>query len=127
MCAGCGIEDKLYERGYCPRCSLRRRADALLAGPDGTVPAPLSAVRDAIVAAASARGALNWLRKGAGAPVLAAIARGDLELSHPALDGWPAQRPADYVRALLVAHGVLPAATRRWPGSNATPPACSPA
>ena len=108
VCAGCGIEDKLYERGYCPRCSLRRRADALLAGPDGTVPAPLSAVRNAIVAAASARGALNWLRKGAGAPVLAAIARGDLELSHPALDGWPARRPADYVRALLVAHDVLP-------------------
>ena len=114
VCAGCGIEDKLYERGYCPRCSLRRRADALLAGPDGTVPAPLSAVRNAIVAAASARGALNWLRKGAGAPVLAAIARGDLELSHPALDGWP---PTMSCRA----------ATRRWPGSSATPPACSPA
>ncbi|HEX4659740.1 MAG TPA: hypothetical protein VH307_20325 [Streptosporangiaceae bacterium] len=108
VCAGCGVEDKLYQRGFCPRCSLRRRADALLAGPDGIVPAPLSTVRNAIVAAASARGALNWLRKGAGAPVLAAIARGDLELSHLALDGWPARRPADYVRALLVAHDVLP-------------------
>jgi hypothetical protein len=108
VCAGCGVEDKLYQRGFCPRCSLRRRADALLAGPDGIVPAPLSTVRNAIVAAASGRGALNWLRKGAGAPVLAAIARGDLELSHLALDGWPARRPADYVRALLVAHDVLP-------------------
>ena len=108
VCAGCGREDKLYERGYCPRCSLRRRADALLAGPDGTIPAPLAGVRDAIAAAASARGALNWLRRGAGAPVLAAIARGELALSHQALDSWPAPRPADYVRALLVAHGALP-------------------
>lgn len=108
VCAGCGREDKLYERGYCPRCSLRRRADALLAGPDGMVPVPLTAVRDAIVAAPSARGALNWLRRGAGAPVLAAIARGELALSHQALDSWPAPRTAGYVRALLVAHGALP-------------------
>ena len=108
MCAGCGREDKLYERGYCPRCSLRRRADALLTGPDGTIPAPLTGVRDAIAAAGSARGALNWLRRGAGAPVLAAIARGELGLSHQGLDGWPARPPADYVRALLVAHGALP-------------------
>ena len=108
VCTVCGREDKLYERGHCPRCSLRRRADALLAGPDGTIPAPLTGVRDAIAAAASARGALNWLRRGAGAPVLAAIARGELALSHQALDSWPARRPADYVRALLVAHGALP-------------------
>jgi hypothetical protein len=108
VCAGCGREDKLYERGYCARCSLRRRADALLAGPDGAVPAPLTAVREAIVAAASPRTALNWLRRGAGAPVLAAIASGELALSHQALDGWPARRAAGYVRALLVAHGALP-------------------
>jgi hypothetical protein len=108
VCAGCGREEKLYERGYCPRCSLRRRTDALLAGPDGTVPAPLAGVRDAIVAAASPRTALNWLRRGAGTPALAAIARGELALSHQALDGWPAQRAADYVRALPVAHGALP-------------------
>ena len=109
VCASCRREGKLYDRGYCPRCSLRRRADALLAGPDGTVPAPLTAVRDAIVAAPSPRTALNWLRRGAGAPVLAAIARGELPLSHQALDGWPAQPAAGYVRALLVAHGALPA------------------
>jgi hypothetical protein len=108
VCAGCGREDKLYERGYCPRCSLRRRADALLAGPDGTMPAPLAGLRDAIVAAGSARSAPNWLRRGAGAPVPAAIAGGELALSHQALDSWPARRPADYVRALLVAHGALP-------------------
>ena len=35
-CADCGAEDKLYDRGRCERCSLRRRATALLAGPGGT-------------------------------------------------------------------------------------------
>jgi hypothetical protein len=29
-CADCGIEDKLYEKGRCERCSLRRRARELL-------------------------------------------------------------------------------------------------
>ena len=108
ICQDCGLEDKLHERGYCARCSLRRRADALLAGAGGTVPAPLTGVRDSIITAGSALGALQWLRKGSGAPVLAAIAAGELALSHQALDSWPARRAADYVRALLVAHGVLP-------------------
>ena len=37
-CADCGMEDKLYERGRCDRCSLRRRTMALLAGPGSQVP-----------------------------------------------------------------------------------------
>ena len=108
VCAGCGREDKLYERGYCPRCSLRRRADALLTGPDGTIPPPLICVRDAIAAAGSARGALNWLRRGR---------RGAGPGSHrprracpvpPGLRQLARPAAADYVRALLVAQGALP-------------------
>ena len=52
--------------------------------------------------------ALNWLRKGAGAAVLAALARGDIALTHEALDAHPNRRPVDYLRAMLVAHGALP-------------------
>jgi hypothetical protein len=109
VCAGCGCEDKLFERGYCDRCSLTRRTDALLSGPLAAVPAALVGVRDAIVATHSARTALNWLRKGAGAPLLAAIAGGRIPLSHAGLDAQPAGRPVEYLRALLVAHGALPA------------------
>ena len=51
VCGDCGIEDKLYERGRCDRCSLRRRAAALLASPEGQVPAGLQPVLNAVCAA----------------------------------------------------------------------------
>lgn len=108
VCAGCGSEDKLYERGYCDRCALVRRTDALLGGPEREVPDALAGVRDAIVASQHPRTALNWLRGGAGAPLLAALADGDVPLSHVGLDAQPAGRAVDYLRALLVAHGALP-------------------
>ena len=108
VCKDCGREDKLYERGRCAQCSLWRRADALLCNRDGTAPVALAPVRDAILASTNPRTALNWLRHGVGAPILIALARGELPLTHAALDAQPARRAADYLRALLVAHGALP-------------------
>ena len=61
-CAGCGTEDKLYDKGLCGRCSLRRRATMLLPGGNGDVPATMSAVLEAICSARNPRSALNWLR-----------------------------------------------------------------
>jgi hypothetical protein len=107
-CSECGLEDKLYERRRCDRCALARRATELLAGPDGTVSAALAGVHAAIVASPTPRKALNWLRSGAGAPILAAIATSDMPLSHTALDEHPKPRAADHVRQMLVAHGALP-------------------
>jgi hypothetical protein len=109
VCTGCGVEDKLFTRGYCARCTLARRTDELIGDHNGEVPVQLAALRDAIVASDNPLTAMNWLRKGSGAPILAAIARGDIALSHEALDAHPHRRPADYLRAMLVAHGVLPA------------------
>jgi hypothetical protein len=108
VCTGCGAEDKLYTRGYCARCALAQRTDELLADPSGIVPIPLTPVRDAIVATSTPRTALNWLRKGAGAAILAALARGDITLTHEALDAQPSRHAADYLRAVLVAHRALP-------------------
>ncbi|MGH9259985.1 MAG: hypothetical protein ACRD08_08830, partial [Acidimicrobiales bacterium] len=107
-CGVCGREDKLYERGRCARCALARRTVALMAGPDGTVPAALVPVHDAIVASASPYKALNWVRTGAGAPILADLAAGRLAVSHEALDAHPRPAAAGYVRHMLVAHGALP-------------------
>ena len=36
-CAGCGTEDKLYEKDHCARCSLGRRARDLLSAGTGTM------------------------------------------------------------------------------------------
>jgi len=119
-CAECGTEDKLYERGRCPRCSLRRRARQLLAGPDGTVPPALAGVLEAITATGQPRVALNWLRKGAGAALLADVAAGRLPLTHQALDACLRRRAASYLRHMLTASGALPprdeplARTEQW-------------
>ena len=107
-CGDCGTEDKLYEKGRCARCSLRRRARDLLSGGTGTIPPQLTGVFDAITAARQPRSALNWLRKGAGAGILADVAAGRLPVTHDALDNCPRQQAADYLRHMLTANGALP-------------------
>ena len=104
-CALCGAEDKLFEKGRCARCSLRQRTAALIRDPAGT----LDSVAGAIAAARTPYSALNWLRTGAAAAILADVAAGRTALTHRALDDHPHQRAADYLRHMLVAGGVLPA------------------
>jgi hypothetical protein len=106
-CTSCGVEDKLFECGLCERCSLRRRAAVLLTGPDGDIPAALEPVFEAICAARTPKSALNWLRTGGAAAILARIASGALPATHQALDALPRRRAADQLRQVLVAGGVL--------------------
>ena len=121
-CADCGIEDKLYERGRCDRCSLRRRATALLAGPGGQVPAGLLPVLEGICTARIPKSALNWLRRSHGAALLADLAAGKLPVTHQALDADPRRRAAGFLRQMLTAGGALPprdeelARTGQWLG-----------
>jgi hypothetical protein len=107
-CGDCGIEDKLYEKGRCARCSLRRRATQLLSAGTGTVAPELAGVLSAVTAARQPRSAMNWLRNGAGAKLLADAAAGRLAVSHDALDAHPHRRAADYLRHILTAGGALP-------------------
>jgi hypothetical protein len=107
-CSECGLEDKLYERGRCQRCALRRRTGELLRGGGEQIPTELIGVHDAIINTPIPRSALNWLRKGAGARLLAELASGALPCTHQALDEHPQARAADYLRHVLVAGGALP-------------------
>lgn len=106
-CTDCGLEDKLYEKGRCARCSLARRAATLLSTGTGHIPTELTAVFEALCAARTPRAALNWLRKGAAATVLAEVVSGQLPLTHEAFDAHPHRRAADYLRQMLVAGGAL--------------------
>lgn len=107
-CTDCAIEDKLYERGRCERCALRRRTGELLRGGGQQIPTSLRGVHDAIINTPTPRSALNWLRQGAGARLLADLAAGELPCTHQALDDHPQARAADYLRHVLVAGGALP-------------------
>jgi hypothetical protein len=119
-CTECGTEDKLYEKGRCARCSLRRRAHELLASSAGTVPLALAGVLEAITTTRQPRVALNWLRQGAGAALLADVAAGRLPMTHEALDACPRRNAASYLRHMLTASGALPqrdehlARTEQW-------------
>ncbi len=119
-CAGCGTEDKMFEKHRCARCSLRRRAAMLLSAGTGNVPGTLAAVLEAITAARTPESALNWLRAGAGAALLADLAAGRLAVTHEALDQHPRPRAACHLRHMLIAGGVLPhrdeelARTEQW-------------
>lgn len=106
-CIDCGIEDKLYERSRCARCSLRRRTTVLLTGADGQVPARLAPLLKAICAARNPRSALNWLGRSHRAALLADLAAGTLPASHEALDAHPRRRAADFLRHMLTAADVL--------------------
>lgn len=107
VCDDCGVEDRLYERGRCVRCSLARRTAELLRGDQPAVPDTFVPIHEAIVTARQPYSALNWLRQGAGAPLLAELATGKKAITHETLDVHPRPRAADYLRRLLVAHGLL--------------------
>jgi hypothetical protein len=120
QCTDCQIEDKLYERGRCAACALRRRTTDLLSAGTGRIPEQFSDLLAAITTTPSPRTALNWLRNGAGAGLLADLAAGRVPLTHAALDTHPHPAAADYLRHMLTTAGILPprdedlARTERW-------------
>ena len=107
-CSACGTEDRLYEHGRCGRCTLAERARSLLTGPSGFITARLVPVYESLAAARQPFSALNWLRRGKGAAILADMAAGRLAISHEALDAHAEGKAADYLRCVLVANGALP-------------------
>jgi hypothetical protein len=106
--------------GRCRRCSLRIRLDQLFDDGSGSVMPELVSFVDALGAMDSPRVGLNWLHKAATAERVRAIATGVVPLSHDGLDGLMMSNGREHLRALLVAHGVLPerdrylAAFERW-------------
>ena len=103
-CRNCAAEERLYRHGLCVRCSLAERVSELIPS-DG----PLGELAEAIAAAPQPYSAHNWLRDRPSGALLAEFASGRMTLSHEALDAHAHPRAANYLRHLLVAHGVLEA------------------
>lgn len=112
-CSRCGIEAMCRHVAggppVCLRCILTDRIDALLTGPDGTIPAALVGLRDTILSVDNPRTSLSWLHKHPPSiDVLTDLAAGRLPLTHPALDTIPRSPSVDHLRELLIACGALP-------------------
>jgi hypothetical protein len=118
-CSACGAEDVTYERGLCPDCTLRRRLDALRSEGPPAVIARLEPYLQTLQQADNALTVLQWLAK-TGGRTLTDLARGEVELSHEALDALGRGKSTDHLRAALVHAGVLPvrdevlATLERW-------------
>jgi hypothetical protein len=110
-CTECGREDHPYGRNRCARCILRERLTVLLTDPaTGQIHRRLAPVFDTLVNGERPQTTIYWLarRNRVGPGLLAAMARGELPISHETFQQRPMDRTHNYVRDLLVAVAVLP-------------------
>jgi hypothetical protein len=112
-CSRCGVTTRCRRTTpdrspVCFRCQLDRRLRQLLAGPDGTIPAALVRLHQAILEVDNPVSALGWLGRSPAVAVLRQLASGELPLTHQALDEQPRGFALDHLRQLLVAGGALP-------------------
>ncbi len=105
-CRGCGgIERGLFASGYCDRCALERRLDAILQ--EGTD--AFASLRSVLCSTDTPRHVLRWLVSSRSAKMLARLASAEASLSHELLDQFPQGHVELYLRSTLVNAGLLPA------------------
>ena len=107
-CVRCGREDSPHGR-RCGLCTLEQRAAELLADPSGHIHPQLQPVFDTFMAGPRPQTTLYWFNRSTGPGILAAMAQGEIEISHCAFEAMASNKTVNYVRDLLVAVGVLPA------------------
>ncbi|MFJ5145221.1 Fis family transcriptional regulator [Curtobacterium sp. NPDC088465] len=103
----CGAEDELYSQGRCWSCALSDYVDAALTAPHGNVPAQLRPLAEALKRMQRANSGLTWIRQDHVQATLREIAATGT-ITHEAIDELPRSRTREFVRGLLVEHGVLP-------------------
>lgn len=110
VCGQPGLGRRTTKNGkpWCFACQATQRIDQLLAGPDGSVPDGLKDVRDALVSTSRPRSILNNWDRISSLSLLAKLAREDDGISHERLDSEGNRFSVNYLRAVLVATGILP-------------------
>jgi hypothetical protein len=107
-CRDCGAEDELYTGTQCWSCVLAETVDRLLTHPDTGIMNPtLAPMATALKSMKRANSGLTWINQPHVTAFLAELAVAPT-ITHDALDRLAASRTRDYVRGLLVEHGVLP-------------------
>ena len=97
-----------HGRPRCFACQAAQQIAAALTGPDETIRPELQPVRDALTELHRPRSLLSNWHDLASLRLLTAIAQGEVDLSHDALDARPQVPSVSYLRAMLVAAGALP-------------------
>ncbi len=105
--ADCATCEGRPRAGGCPACRLDRRLKELLSGPDGTIPAALQPLHDAL-AGSEPPTTLRWLTRRTVSTYLADVACGRRQLSHEELDALVQSPSVAHLRSVLVATAALP-------------------
>lgn len=106
-CVSCGDEAELYSGGRCQRCVLTATAQRLLTNPDtGAIGPGLQIIVNALGAMSRPNSGLTWIRQLHVDFVLRDLARHPT-LTHETLDQLPPGHTTNYLRSLLVEHGVI--------------------
>ncbi|MCX4569433.1 hypothetical protein OOK48_24160 [Streptomyces viridodiastaticus] len=111
-CRLCGTVEYLHSYGRCHSCVRDQQVrDAL--SRDGAMHPSLQPVHDVLVAG-GAKAGLSWLERPSARTILDALADGTCPLTHEGLDALLPNKSVAFLRAALVAAGVLPARDERF-------------
>ena len=107
-CNRCRQPGYFHTSGVCLHCQLADRAAELLADATGQIPPALLPLADALRAAPSPTGPLQWLAEGRpAAELIDRITAAGEPVSHDLLDTFPQTLPLHRLRQTLVHTGVL--------------------
>jgi hypothetical protein len=108
VCGRCGDEHAPYQRGLCPRCVTKDRLSELLGDDNARRARGLDGLFELLLSVRSMKDRPRWLARSPVVPLLAELGRGELDISHEALDRHPSRQAARRLEDLLVAAGALP-------------------
>jgi hypothetical protein len=112
FCDRCGFEGRLHTGRLCERCTLTDKVTATLDDGTGQINPALKPLADHLIAMPDPWAGWMWIRHPWVRGLLADLATGRLPLTHEALHALPNWRTVAYVRDLLMACGILPAANK---------------
>jgi hypothetical protein len=112
-CRDCGAHGRNWSQQRCPRCARVTTLAQLRAEGDPHAVARLAPLLARLERHDKPQSALSWLERSPAAPTLRAMLRGEIAISHEALDKHDVGQASAYLRSWLVAHDVLDARDER--------------
>lgn len=107
-CEACGAEDELHSGGRCWKCVLATVVDEVLTNPSTGEMAPnLMPLATALKSMKRANSGITWIQQKHVTAFLRNLAVAPT-ITHEVFDELPDSRTREYVRGLLIEHGVLP-------------------
>ncbi|MEV0899998.1 hypothetical protein [Actinoplanes sp. NPDC049802] len=108
-CDRCGVITRLHHFGLCAACARPEVVRNLLTTPEGHLHPAANGVLDVLCGNDNPAAVLKWLQSATARTLLITIAQHAKPLDHALMDRLRPAKAAAKLRALLVAHGALPA------------------